>query len=247
MFRARKSQGFTLIELLLVVVMLGMIGLTIVSTFAGGLKIFDRMERYTATKADVLLSLEKMERDLRSAFPFKGIPFIGEAKKVTFPAILRTASEKGPIEESVGSVSYYRDDSRKERGLSREEKKYALAANKESTERGDVMMLAAIEDIDFQYFTYDPETTTYNWAEGWDKPEAKEDPGAKVKTGGTELILEDTAEELPLGVKIKIRYRDGGKTLTLSRMVFIKTSVSLNLAKKKAAEEKRHSQEADRE
>ena len=42
---ARKVKGFTLVEMLLVAVLLGIVGLAIVSTFAGGLKIFNRAEK----------------------------------------------------------------------------------------------------------------------------------------------------------------------------------------------------------
>ena len=247
MLRTHKVKGFTLIELMLVTVMLGMVGLTIVSTFAGGLKIFNRMENYTAAKADVLLCMEKMEKDLRSTFPVKGIDFIGEPRKMTFPAMLRTPLGKGSIGEAVGSVSYFLTDRLQEKGLVREEKKYALAVNKTSTERGDAAVLTTVEDIEFQYFSYDPDADTYNWVDAWNKSEAKETRTAEGKAGKVALPLGNRPEVLPLGVKIRIRYKEGRKILTLSRMVFIKTAVSLNAAKKRDMLEKLHSRETESE
>lgn len=247
MSSAHKVKGFTLVEMLMVAVMLGILGLAIVSTFAGGLKIFNRMERYTATKAEILLSMEKMEKDLRNTFSLKGIDFIGEAKRMTFPATLRTFSAQGRTEESLGSVSYYRDDSRNERSLSREEKTYTLAVKKENSGHGDVMVLAPIEDINFQYFSYDSETKTYSWVGAWDKSEARKEQKEENKVAKGVVALEDRPEDIPLGVKIKISYKDGGETFTLSRTVFIKTAVSLNFAKIRAKAEKNNSQEAPSE
>ncbi|MDD5225734.1 MAG: type II secretion system protein [Candidatus Omnitrophica bacterium] len=247
MIRTHKTKGFTLIELMLVAVMLGALGLAIVATFAGGLKIFNRMQSYTVTRADVLLVIEKMERDLRNTFSFKGIDFIGGPKRMTFPSVLRTVSAKGQVKESPGSVSYYRDDSSHERALSREEKAYAQAVKKGSSEHGDIAVLAPIEDVDFQYFSYDPEAKTYSWGNEWDKSEDGEDSKEEGKVPKGVVALADRPENLPLGVKIKVRYEDGGKIFTLSRVVFIETAVSLNAAKKKALAEKNNPQEAPSE
>jgi prepilin-type N-terminal cleavage/methylation domain-containing protein len=237
--RAHKEKGFTLIEMLLVASMLAAIGLTIATTFAGGLKIFNRMESYTAVKADVLLSLEKMERDLRNAFAYKGIDFIGEAHRVTFPAILTKFSSKEKAVGSLGSVSYYRDDSSNERALSREERAYSQAVKKGSSGRRDsTVLLTPVEDISFQYFVYDPEAKTYSWVNVWDKSKDKEEAEEEGKVAKDIIALEARPEELPLGVKITVSYADGGKTFALTRTVFIKTAVSLNSAKRKAESEK---------
>ncbi|MEI9476840.1 MAG: type II secretion system protein [Deltaproteobacteria bacterium] len=247
MLRTHKIKGFTLLEMMMVAVMLGIVGLTIVTTFAGGLKIFHRMESYTAAKADVLLAMETIERDLRNTFSYKGIDFIGDAKRMAFPAILKTSSSKGPAGGSLGSVSYFRDDGSNARALSRQEKTYAQAVKKESSEHGDTTALVPIEDIDLQYFSYDPEAETYSWGSVWDKSEAREEQEKEGKVAKGVIALEDRPEDLPLGVKIKISYTDGDKTLTLNRTVFIKTAVSLNLAKRRAKAEKNDSKEADSE
>lgn len=231
----------------MVAVMLGIVGLTIVATFAGGLKIFHRMESYTAAKADVLLALETLERDLRNTFSCRGIDFIGDAKRMTFPAILKTSSEKDPAGGSLGSVAYFCDDRGHARALFRQEKNYAQAVKKESSGHGNTTELVPVEDIDLQYFSYDPEAETYSWGSVWDKSEAREEEEKSGKVAKGVSALEDRLEDLPLGVRIKIRYAEGDKTLTLKRTVFIKTAVSLNLAKRRAKEEKNNSQEAGNE
>ncbi len=242
--RVRSSGGFTLIELVLVAGIMAVIGLTMASTFAGGLKIFYRMENFANTRADVLISMEKLERDLRNTLSYAGIDFIGEAKRVTFPAITRTTSSKGALEESVGAVSYFRDDSKKIRTLSREEKKYSVAAKNKEAGRGIVTPLSPIEDISFKYFSYDPDSETYAWVDVWDKTDEAEKK--KEEEGGTTdkpVSLEDTPENIPLGVKIEISYKDDGKIVKLNRSVFIKPPVSLNKAKIKARLKKEESGE----
>ena len=143
--------------------LVGIVGLAIVATFDGGLKIFNRAESSISSKTDVLLAVEKMERDLRNTFSFKGIDFVGTAQKMTFPAMLRTTFDKNRTEESPGSVSYYLDDATDERFFSREEKTYTQAVKKESSEHGDITVLAPVENISFQYFSYDPQAETYRW------------------------------------------------------------------------------------
>jgi prepilin-type N-terminal cleavage/methylation domain-containing protein len=242
--KAHKGKGFTLIEMMLVAVLLGIVGLAIVATFAGGMKLFHRAESYTAAKADVLLAMEKMERDLRNTFALKGIDFIGEAHRMTFSAILDTASAEDRAGGSLGSVAYFRDDGFSKGALSREEKPYAQAVQKEDLEHGDITALAPIEEINFQYFYFDPEAGTYSWVNSWDRSEAREarekgSPFAKGVTGS-----ENRQEDIPLGVKIKIKFTDGGRMFTMNRTVFIKTAVSLNAAMRRTKAEKNDPKEA---
>ena len=59
----KDEEGFTLVELIIASAILSIIGLTIVSTFSGGLNVYYRMRGYSTVKADVLLAMEKMEKD----------------------------------------------------------------------------------------------------------------------------------------------------------------------------------------
>jgi prepilin-type N-terminal cleavage/methylation domain-containing protein len=228
------EKGFTLVELMLAAGILAIIGLTIVSTFSAGLNIFYRIAGYTAAKTDIIIAMDKMERDLRNTFSYAGIYFIGSSRKMIFPGLIRTSNGKGLSEESLGSISYYLDDSMKKRALSREVKRYPLAVKKEGSPKGDVQPLTEIEDINFKYYTYDKEAGSYSWAGSWDKSEKIEE---KKEAGGAlaiDIPLKEREENIPLGVKIEISYKDSGRTITLSRAVFLPPAVSLNLAKIKA-------------
>ncbi|MCX5678719.1 MAG: type II secretion system protein [Candidatus Omnitrophica bacterium] len=231
--RADGAKGFTLVEMMLAAGILAIIGLTIVSTFSGGMNIFYRIEGQTAAKTDVLVAMEKMERDLRDTFCYTGIDFIGSSRKMAFPGLIRAFNDKGLPEESLGSISYYLDDRMRKRALSREVKRYSYAVKKESSPPGDILPLAEIEDVNFKYYTYDPESESYNWASSWDKTEKiKKKKEEGVATG--DVLLKDREENIPLGVKIEISYKENGRTITLNRAVFLPTAVSLNLAKIKA-------------
>ncbi|MFH1189728.1 MAG: type II secretion system protein [Candidatus Omnitrophota bacterium] len=236
MTRVNRAAGFTLVEIMLVAGIMAVIGLTIVSTFSGGLKIFYRMEGYNTVKADVLIAIEKMERDLRNTFPYNGMEFMGSSKRVTFPGLTRKLNDKGLPEEFPGSISYYLDESGRAKALSREDKRYTQAIKKENPERGLVTRLAEIENLSFKYYSYDNESDSYNWAGVWDKSEGIE-AGEELnkKPGQEDLLLKDKTEKIPLGVKIEISYKDGGEIITLNRAVFIQPAVSLDLAKIRAA------------
>ncbi|MBN2453427.1 MAG: prepilin-type N-terminal cleavage/methylation domain-containing protein [Candidatus Omnitrophica bacterium] len=234
-----NPKAFTLVELLIVAAIAGIIGLTIASTFAGGLNIYRRMAGRTEVKTDILLAMEKMERDVRNTFSFKGLNFIGSSKKMTFPAMIRKFSSAGIPEESLGSVSYYRDDRPAVRMLSREEKKFSEAIKEDDAGKGTVTNLAPIEDISFKYYTFDPESESYSWAETWDKTEEKEEEeeAAGGKSKKKEVSIKDIPENIPLGVKIEVTYKDDEGDVTLTRAVFIEPAVSLSRAKSKAAAE----------
>ncbi|MBU0895202.1 MAG: prepilin-type N-terminal cleavage/methylation domain-containing protein [Candidatus Omnitrophica bacterium] len=232
MFKAVK--GFTLVEMMLVAGILAIIGLTIVATFSSGLRIFYRMEGYNTVKADVLISIEKMERDLKNAFSYRGIEFIGSSKKVTFPGLIRKFNSEGRPEESLGAISYYLDDSGKTKMVSREENKYTQAIKKDRGARGPITRLASIEGLDFKYYVYDPESDFYSWASVWDKSDDMEDDEEDTKPKQENVQLKDREDKLPLGVKIEVSYKDGDKIITLNRAVFIQPAVSLNLAKVRA-------------
>ncbi len=232
--KLKASKGFTLVEIMLVAGIMAIIGLAIVSTFSGGLKIFYRMEGYNTVKADVLISIEKMERDLRNAFPYAGMEFIGSSRKVTFPGLIRKFNSDKLPEESLGAISYYLDDSGLTKAFSREEKRYVQAIKKEGRERGSVTRLASIVDLNFKYYAYDPELDSYSWVSVWDKSEDMED-GEEEKPKQENVPLKDREEKLPLGVKIEVSYKDDGKVITLNRAVFIQPAVWLNFAKVRAA------------
>jgi len=217
-----RARGFMLIEVLITASLMALISMAIISVFAAGLNVYSRLCGYSDIRADILLSLGKAEKCLRSACNISKIEFKGEPDRITFPA---------PAGSAPGSVLYYVDGGY----LVSEEKDYSGATAAESG-KGRLTKLAAADSVKFIYYDYDPKTKAYAWSEAWAK-----EPEDKLGTAASEL---DTAAAMkkkkkmrvntPLGVRIEIRYRDRGESLALNRTVFFPLAVALHLAEKES-------------
>ena len=255
MSKSMNKKGFTLIELAVASMLLAVVGLAIVSTFTGGLKVYYRLRDNVSARTEILMSLDRMERDLKNTYTDRKIFFHGEPKKIAFPAVLTL---RGP-----GRATYYYDDYKK--ALFKKEEDYARVVSEVSARDQDIKMLAAISDIEFSYYYYDENTKMYGWKSSWTedsvakkKNDEKTSSSAKensdlgdrgevkrinIKTGKEE---EDETFPSPIGIKIKLAYKDGEKNVAIERFVLIPLSVSKQLSelkklkkeKEKEAEEK---------
>ena len=224
-----KRRGFTLIELLLVAVLAALLSLAILSVFSAGINVYSRLRSYSDIRTDILISLEKVEKDLRNASNISKIEFKGEPDRLTFPAVVSLSSGKTQS-ISPGSISYYVDNST--HYLVSEEKDYSAATATES-EKGFVTQIAYINDIKFSYYSYDPKAKAYSWSDIWVK-EADEDKATEKK------IKVNT----PLGVRVEMRYDNHGKLFVLKKMIFFPLAVSLRLSEMaKEKEKKNHKNE----
>jgi len=191
-----SDKGFTLIELLVTTSILGMIAIAIFATFVSGLNVYNRMETYGGVQADVLLSLEKMERDLRNVFSFKKIGFVGNTKKITFPGLIKEIDSEGNQSLFVGKISYYFDETAGT--LVKEKQDYPQSLSEEGMGESNFKILAFIENINFNYYYFNQETQTYNWKNSW-----------------------DTGDGIPRGVKIEVTFKNDKRDVKLARTVFI--------------------------
>ena len=192
----QTNKGFTLIELLITTSILGMIAVAIFATFASGLNVYERVQTYGGVQSDVLLSLEKMERDLRSVFSLSGIDFNGDTKKVTFAGLIKKLDAEGKKNVSLGKISYYFDN---ETGtLVKEEQNYPEAISEIGTGESNFKALAFIEDINFSYYYFNSGMQAYDWKSSW---------GA--------------GEGIPSGVKVEVTFKDGKRDVKLDRTVLI--------------------------
>jgi len=248
---ASTRRGFTLIELLITAAITAIIALAIGATFAGGFKIYKTVKDRGGARTDVLLSLEKIERDFRSMLALSDITFSGEPTSITFASIVKETDSKGNKNPTLGSVTYYLDD--KKENLIRKEKNYSQAMAKSDTEGISQEKLISIKDVAFTYFIYDVDFESYEWIDSWaPEPELEEEAeGEKETEEKTEesLAVEEEEEEkpkIPLGVKIELIYEDEGKDVTRTRTMFMSTAVSQHLAYL-AAEKEKQKEEAESE
>jgi len=204
----KPNNGFTLIELMVAASIMGVIGLTILSTFASGFHVFERIQSFGGAQADILLALEEMEKDLKNTFPYLTFPFEGDTQSMIFPAVIETIRTDDDEEENIsliGRISYFVEDAiylnEVSKGLIRVEQNYsqASAGNEVTVEQGNI--LAYIEDLSLEYYSYseDEDAQDYGWVSSW-----SDDEGSILA-----------------GVKIAITYKDGDNDVQIERTVLI--------------------------
>jgi len=247
-------RGFTLIELLITAAITAIVALAIGATFAGGIKIYKSIEGRGGARTDVLLSLEKMEMDLRSMLALSDITFNGGSKSITFASIVRETDSEGNENRALGSVTYCLDE--KNENLIRKEKNYSQALVENDAGEIAQEKLISVKDVTFTYFIYDADFESYEWIDSW-MPESM--LGEEAEDEGEEEIKEEIEEappvvdaeesenekedeaKIPLGIKIELTYEDGGKDVTRTRTIFMPTAISWQLAH--LAEEKKQKKE----
>jgi len=161
----RVPYGFTLIELLITGSVMGIIALAIFSTLSMGLKAYHRLQYYGLVQADVLLSLEKMERDLRNARNLIDIQFVGENNKVSFAGGI--GPQGGP---DLGRISYYFDA--RDHAFIKKEEDYSSAVYEGSTGQRRFEALASVKNLVFSFCSVNPETWQDSWPSGSGVPQA---------------------------------------------------------------------------
>ena len=227
-------RGFTLIELLLAVALAALLSLAILSVFAAGINVYSRLRNYSDIRSDILLSMEKIEKGMRSISSLSKIEFRGEPDSVTFPAVVNFSYDK-KLNISPGSISYYVDNST--HYLVSEEKDYSAAmAAKADTEtgKGFITNIAYVDNVKFSYYSYDPKTQTYSWLDTWVSEADQDKLGVAASKLGTVVNKPVEAKEIkvntPLGIRLEIRYDNHGESFVLKRMIFFPLAVSLHMS-----------------
>ncbi|MFA5148255.1 MAG: type II secretion system protein [Candidatus Omnitrophota bacterium] len=164
----KRNKAFTTVELLVAVCISSMMAYAAYSTLSGGLNAYKRIKNFAGSQTDVLLALEKIERDLSSTFPISGIEFKGIASRVSFPGVSGAA---GP----VVNIAYYFDTATG--NLIREEQAYACAITKSEGAGITTAELSPLQELGFSFCYYDEGRETCEWKDTWPGP----DPPIAVK------------------------------------------------------------------
>jgi len=214
--------GFTLIELLITASIMGIIAFTVISTFASGLNVYTRMRDYSGAQVDVLLALEKMEKELRNLFDFSQIAFEGGREKLSFAGLVSAEGDGENACSQLGRVTYYFNGGKGE--LIRKQQNYAQAVSKRTLREVSSETLANVKDVDFSYYSYDSENKEYIWLDSWEAEEGDEEE--KDEESFEEDAEDEENPSLPLAVKIEMTFKNRERALTLTRTVFIPLAVS---------------------
>jgi hypothetical protein len=157
--RYNKRYAFTLIEILAVTSIMAIVGLAIFSTFAAGLKAYNRVKYSSHSGLDAWLTLKGLEKDLRNTFCFNGIEFRGSPKEISFAGLIDKNLH-------IGRITYYFDANTGNLIKAQQPYSYALLENKPQGVAAKAV--AYIKDITFSYYYLNPGTQLNVWKDTWD-------------------------------------------------------------------------------
>ena len=132
-------NGFTLVELLIAASLAAILGLAVVSTFATGFKAYNQLKNADLAQADILLSFQKMENDLKNTFHFSGIDFTGDKTRISFAGFIRGGS-------GIGRITYY-FDAGTGKSLIKTEQPYSDALISNTTDNLATKTVTAVKDM----------------------------------------------------------------------------------------------------
>jgi len=153
-------RGFTLIELLIAASIAAILGLAILATFSAGFKTYNKLRNGNLAQADVLLSFEKIEKDLKNTIRFSSIKFTGDKSSISFAGFINHSS-------SIGRISYF-FDTKTGGSLIKTEQPYSYSLLNNSSDGADSKVVAPMKDLSFSYYSFNPATKQYSWNDSFD-------------------------------------------------------------------------------
>lgn len=160
-------KGFTLIELLLASAMAAVVGLAVYSTFYTGMSVWRRAGGISLQDKKRLIRMERLRKDLRQSFVFRGdeIPFEGTNTTVSFPAIVNSS-----VVRMVYSFDPKKGSLRK--GVQGLPEIIAAKSKEEKPAPALAPFLDGVMDARVAYFSFDPTKGAYRWKESWEEKDA---------------------------------------------------------------------------
>ncbi|OGX19102.1 MAG: hypothetical protein A3K83_01905 [Omnitrophica WOR_2 bacterium RBG_13_44_8b] len=155
MHSPERHKGFTFIEVLLVATIFSVLSLAIYSTFASGLRLWDRIQGEALSQRKIILNMERLSSDLRQSPVFSKIGFEGTSSSISFPVLSGTGiyrstyifEEKALLRKLVGFQDIL-----------------------EKKEEADVKkILPDLEELKFSFGYLEQNKSEYSWKDTWDK------------------------------------------------------------------------------
>lgn len=169
MKRNKNIKGFTLLEVFLVSAMVAIISLAIYTTFANGIKIWQKAHS-EMLEEDVCIFFERFTSDLRNSFKFKDMSLLGKEDMIEVPTLVRDASTG---RKTIGKVVYSYDPG--SWSVIREARDFSQIY---SGGRGVVTeQLRNVKSLKFSYYFYNALEEEYVWHDEY----LKEQPSLVVR------------------------------------------------------------------
>ena len=191
--RFLRNKTFTLVEILITSSLILIVGLAVYSVVNSGISLFKRLSK-PYLEEDVSIFFDKISKELRGSFSYKGIEFLGEKESLKFPTLITSSGHLSSLKVEPGEVSYVFNP--KEKKIERTEKDLSTLYRKSKGQRRTI--LEGVESLRFKYYFYDPHKEDYFWV--------------------------DSYKNFPLAVRIELVLNYEGKTYDFSKTVNIPTT-----------------------
>ena len=91
-FTLHANRGFTLVEIILVATIFAILAAGVASSFLAGMRLWSRAKQQDLARANAMMALETIARDVRQSVNVPALGFKGEAQKMSFPCITSRAA-----------------------------------------------------------------------------------------------------------------------------------------------------------
>jgi len=195
-----KKGGFTFIELIIAITIFSVIAVSIYSVFWAGLRMWRATSPVIEANQAARFFFDLMSKDLKSELNYypkdysdkDKMNFEGDAKRVSFWALVDVQGEDGAVHTEPARIAYYLDTADSSNVKIMRNVATRKEGFKEAPERSEEVFSGIKEgDFSFEYCYKEPnpnlaEPVTYEWAGEW-------------------LTKEGENKKIPRGVRIKLK------------------------------------------
>jgi len=161
-----RKKGFTLVEVLVVTVIFSIIGVGIMTSFVSGVKIWRRSQDLFRVYGDLILTLEKVSRELRHSVNIPDIGFEAvSSNEFSFPALVGSSCMKVTYRFDPQEKTLLRGQVRL-KDIIAEKEKEEYEKEKDEYREGKIIDL---EELNINYFYFNKDDKSLCWQDSWKK------------------------------------------------------------------------------
>ena len=187
----KRRAGFTLLELLSTTALMVVIGAALYAVLSNGIDVWKRTNE-EILEEKVSIFFEKIAKDMRNTFSYKGVEFLGEQDSVSFPTLVISPLSHPNLVANVGKVNYFFD----KKTQTVKVVKFDISGLYTGKGREEVL-LKNVKLLKFRFYSYDPQGKEYFWYKNWQK-------GTFPLAVGVEIIIVRSEKEFKFERVIQI-------------------------------------------